>query len=400
MASELSGLTYRRPDYPTLPVVGGWRAPELLRAGTAPVERRRSRTIRSKARSRQHLLDQEVFRDVLTRERLRADRFEQPFALITVRADAGRESLQWANVADALEQAAGETAIVGWYEQDRELAVIVPELGSSPDVSARIVHNDVHRDLAARLSKADSSSLSVRMHVHALPNAAIVSGAAAPNVDLAPRHALPLIARAAKRALDITASLALLLVLSPLWLLIAVLVKLDSPGPILFRQTRVGLGARPFTMLKFRTMRWGSDVSLHRSFVTRLITGNEGSSAPGGLFKIVDDPRVTAVGRILRRSSMDELPQLLNVLRGEMSLVGPRPPLPYEVEHYKSWHWRRVLDAKPGITGLWQVTGRSRTTFDEMVRMDLRYASSTSLWTDLRILLATPRAVVTGKGAC
>ena len=117
------------------------------------------------------------------------------------------------------------------------------------------------------------------------------------------------------------------------------------------------------------------------------------------VFKIVNDPRVTPLGHFLRRSSLDEFPQFWNVLRGEMSLVGPRPPLPYEVARYKRWHRRRVLEAKPGITGLWQVTGRSRTTFDEMVRLDLRYARSYSLWTDLKILLATPRAVCSGKGA-
>jgi lipopolysaccharide/colanic/teichoic acid biosynthesis glycosyltransferase len=119
-----------------------------------------------------------------------------------------------------------------------------------------------------------------------------------------------------------------------------------------------------------------------------------------GLFKIVNDPRVTPIGRFLRRASLDELPQFWNVLIGDMSLVGPRPPLAYEVEQYQSWHRRRVMEAKPGVTGLWQVTGRSRTTFDEMVRLDLRYAKSNSVWTDIKILLATPRAVISGKGAC
>jgi lipopolysaccharide/colanic/teichoic acid biosynthesis glycosyltransferase len=117
-------------------------------------------------------------------------------------------------------------------------------------------------------------------------------------------------------------------------------------------------------------------------------------------FKIKSDPRITPIGHFLRKTSLDELPQLWNVFRGEMSLVGPRPPLQYELDQYRSWHWRRVLEAKPGMTGLWQVEGRSRTTFDEMVRLDLRYVRTRSLWTDLRILLATPRAVVTGKGAC
>jgi lipopolysaccharide/colanic/teichoic acid biosynthesis glycosyltransferase len=144
-----------------------------------------------------------------------------------------------------------------------------------------------------------------------------------------------------------------------------------------------------------------ADPALHQSYVRAFIrtgaTAAQGSTdAP---FKIPDDPRVTPIGRLLRQTSLDELPQLWNVLRGDMSLVGPRPPLPYEVEQYQPWHYRRVLEAAPGITGLWQVTGRSRTTFDEMVRLDLRYARRSSLWYDLRILLATPRAVLSGRGA-
>jgi lipopolysaccharide/colanic/teichoic acid biosynthesis glycosyltransferase len=143
-----------------------------------------------------------------------------------------------------------------------------------------------------------------------------------------------------------------------------------------------------------------SDPSLHCEFVTWFITSSQQANPQGhlGSFKLANDPRVTPIGGILRKLSLDELPQFWNVLGGEMSLVGPRPPLAYEVEQYKSWHARR-LEIKPGITGLWQVRGRSRTTFDEMVRLDLQYAKTCSFWTDVKILLATPRAVVSGKGA-
>jgi len=198
-------------------------------------------------------------------------------------------------------------------------------------------------------------------------------------------------------------SFALLAVLSPVLLVIAALVKLKSPGPIFFRQARIGQMMHPFMLLKFRTMRVDADHGIHHEFVTQFITSKSspaGKSGKDAFFKIADDPRVTSIGRILRRTSLDELPQLWNVLRGDMSLVGPRPPLQYEVDQYKSWHRRRVLEAKPGLTGLWQVTGRSRTTFDEMVRLDLRYAKMYSLWIDIKILLATPAAVFTGKGAC
>jgi lipopolysaccharide/colanic/teichoic acid biosynthesis glycosyltransferase len=170
---------------------------------------------------------------------------------------------------------------------------------------------------------------------------------------------------------------------------------------VLYRQVRVGRRGEPFEMLKFRSMFVNADPAIHQQYVSWYIkssgqverTGNE-------VFKLTADPRITPVGRFLRRTSLDELPQFWNVLKGDMSLVGPRPPLPFEVEQYQPWHRRRVLDAKPGVTGLWQVEGRSRTTFDEMVRLDLRYARTRSLWTDLRILAATPRAMITGKGAC
>jgi lipopolysaccharide/colanic/teichoic acid biosynthesis glycosyltransferase len=204
---------------------------------------------------------------------------------------------------------------------------------------------------------------------------------------------------AIKRGLDILCSLTLLLLLVPLIALIAILVKLGSPGPALFRQVRIGQTMKPFTMLKFRTMYVGVDHRVHHQFVSAFIKGGE-MSGGAGFFKLTNDPRITPIGRILRKTSLDELPQLWNVLRGDMSLVGPRPPLPYEIEEYKPWHRRRLLEAKPGITGLWQVAGRSRTTFDDMVRLDLRYAGSRSLWIDLKILLATPAAVISGKGAC
>jgi lipopolysaccharide/colanic/teichoic acid biosynthesis glycosyltransferase len=203
-----------------------------------------------------------------------------------------------------------------------------------------------------------------------------------------------------KRLLDIAGSAALLALLSPVFLVIAALIKVSSKGPVLFRQPRVGQCGRRFTMFKFRTMHVNADEAVHQQYVARFIeSGATATATSDKVFKIVDDPRVTPLGHFLRRSSLDELPQFWNVFRGEMSLVGPRPPLAYEVQRYKRWHLRRLWEAKPGITGLWQVKGRSRTTFDEMVRLDLQYAKTHSLWTDIKILLATPLAVVSGKGA-
>jgi lipopolysaccharide/colanic/teichoic acid biosynthesis glycosyltransferase len=194
-----------------------------------------------------------------------------------------------------------------------------------------------------------------------------------------------------------------LVMCSPLFLLIGVAIRLTSKGPILFRQQRVGQYGTPFTVLKFRSMYVNRDDGNHREYVTQLIAGSAEKRASNGqngtdegVYKLTDDERVTRVGSLLRRSSLDELPQLFNVLRGEMSLVGPRPALPYEVAAYDLWHRTRLLQAKPGITGLWQVSGRNRVTFDEMVRLDLAYARTWSPWLDIQILLRTPRAVVEG----
>jgi lipopolysaccharide/colanic/teichoic acid biosynthesis glycosyltransferase len=165
----------------------------------------------------------------------------------------------------------------------------------------------------------------------------------------------------------------------------------------------VGQYGKKFTFLKFRTMHAHNNSSIHEDYVRRFISGKVNSRISDRgqppVYKLVHDPRVTRLGRFLRKTSLDELPQFINVLKGEMSLVGPRPPIPYECDVYDLWHRRRVLEAKPGITGLWQVNGRSKTTFDEMVRLDLRYARSWSLWLDLKILLKTPQAVLFGEGA-
>lgn len=207
----------------------------------------------------------------------------------------------------------------------------------------------------------------------------------------------------AKRAIDFTLALLGLLLAVPIVIIIALLIKLDSSGPILFRQTRLGKNGRPFTFYKFRTMYHNADSEIHRRYIEALIrdqapaaTGE--TAAQSSIYKLTRDPRITRVGRLLRRSSLDELPQLLNVIQGDMSMVGPRPPLPYEVQNYQEWHKGRLATI-PGITGLWQVRGRSRVTFDEMVQMDLDYIASQSLSLDLKILVLTIPAILSGAGA-
>jgi lipopolysaccharide/colanic/teichoic acid biosynthesis glycosyltransferase len=202
-----------------------------------------------------------------------------------------------------------------------------------------------------------------------------------------------------KRALDIVLALFLLVLAGLVMLLIALMVKLDSPGPVLFRQKRVGKDGREFFMLKFRSMKTGNSESIHKEHVQRLIRENTKPEDVGAKsLKMANDPRITRVGKVIRATSLDELPQLLNVLGGEMSLVGPRPSVPYEYEMYKEWH-RHRLQVLPGITGLWQVKGRNQVSFDEMVLMDIDYIETMSPWLDLKIIIKTPLEMLAGVGA-
>lgn len=193
--------------------------------------------------------------------------------------------------------------------------------------------------------------------------------------------------RSLKRLFDVLIAIVMLVILSPLMLVTALLIKLTSPGPIFFKQQRVGFMGKVFTMYKFRTMEVSTDIKLHRDYVTDLVS----SERP--MIKIDDCHRLIPFGKIIRRLFIDELPQLFNVIRGHMSLIGPRPAIPYEVEAYHDWHMKRLL-AFPGMTGLWQVSGKNRLTFDEMVRLDIRYACECSFLMDMKILLMTPLAVI------
>jgi lipopolysaccharide/colanic/teichoic acid biosynthesis glycosyltransferase len=201
------------------------------------------------------------------------------------------------------------------------------------------------------------------------------------------------------RILDLAIAAIMLVLLVPLMLVIAAAIRIESAGPVLFRQKRIGRSQRPFTVNKFRTMREGASHKVHQEFVLSLIAGETPAAADGGpRFKLSSDPRVTRVGRVLRRTSLDELPQLLNVLRGHMSLVGPRPPIPYEVEHYPP-HWFGRFAVKPGVTGLWQINGRSAIPLEQMIKLDLEYVERRSVWLNIWILLRTVPAVLSLRGA-
>lgn len=346
-----------------------------------------------------YAIEAHLFRDILIREWRRADRFDQSFVLVLV--ESAPNVADWDEIIQRLARLTHDTDVIGWFERDRVLGLLWLDRDAPNAFAEREIENQVREELVR--SAHPTSGLSISVHVPRVAEA-LCGGSPADPVfqELRESQGHPAIRDAAKRMLDVVGSAALLVVLLPILVLITILVKLTSSGPIFFRQDRIGASGKPFTMLKFRTMRVDADHELHRQFVTAFIKSGAAASPSGdsGLFKIVNDPRVTFVGRVLRKTSLDELPQLWNVLRGDMSLVGPRPPLSYEVEQYKRWHYRRVLEAKPGITGLWQVAGRSRTNFDDMVRLDLQYVQNQSAWTDIKILLATPRAVISGKGAC
>ena len=344
------------------------------------------------------LLNEQLFRDTLFRERRRAERSDRPVELIFVtaqRRDHGSAEA-WRELVTAISSARRDTDLVGWLEERQTLGIIAPADARQHFGAG---HTDLFRTLEAHLPRG----FSIHICMHPAPDPSNREVRAIDSL-LAPTLYETRACRydTVKRLLDLLLSAALLILLSPLLLVVAALIKLTSRGPVLFKQERIGQMMRPFVMLKFRTMEVNAASAIHQEFVTAFISGrqSEEKTDPDRVFKIVKDPRVTSIGGFLRRTSIDELPQFWNVLRGDMSLVGPRPPLPYEVAQYKSWHMRRIAGAKPGVTGLWQVTGRSRTTFDEMVRLDLRYVKRRSLWTDLRILIDTPRAVISGKGAC
>lgn len=357
------------------------------------------------------VLAEDLFRRILCWERKRAERSRKSFLLMLMDAgtilQANRKQRVLTRILSALSCSTRETDVVGWYREGAVLGVIFTEIREADRPALQSL-------ASAKLSEALRASLGadgieqIRISFHFFPEDWDKSSTSRlSDAKLYPDLFEPNEARKycylVKRAMDIVGSIVALLLFSPLFALIALGIKLTSNGPVLFKQTRVGQYGTVFTFLKFRSMRAANDPGIHREYVRRYIAGKvdseRSSRCENVIYKIQEDPRITRVGKFLRKTSLDELPQLINVLKGDMSLVGPRPPIPYELEMYDTWHRRRVLEVKPGITGLWQVSGRSRTKFDDMVRMDLRYARSWSPWLDLMILLQTPPAVLSGDGA-
>lgn len=355
------------------------------------------------------VLSEQVFLRLLTLERKRSERSGRTFLLVVLDGASlfSRSRTAMAKVTSGLCASVRETDLIGWYRQDSAVGIILTELGSADRASIRRAMLDtLSSSLRGRIGAEQADQVLISFHFfpseHEGPSAGpMVDKRLYPEVHTERKSRR--FSRLVKRAIDIVGSFLALVLLSPLLAAIAVAIKLNSKGPVLFRQGRVGQHGVVFQFLKFRSMRTDSDPRMHREFINEFIRGSSNASSteshPAKVYKITDDPRVTRVGSILRKTSLDELPQFWNVLKGDMSLVGPRPPIPYELESYRTWHKRRIFEVKPGITGLWQVQGRSRTTFDEMVRLDLRYARTWSLLLDLKILWQTPRAIFSGEGA-
>lgn len=357
------------------------------------------------------LVGEESFARVLCLERKRAERSRKLLLLMLLdmrelsRRNGGTPTLK--KIASAVSSITRETDVNGWYKKDCILGVLFTELGESNKsaVGAPILSR-TRAALSLHLGPEQLKWIDISLNF--FPEdwdlgdpGQKINGALYPEQFTNGRaKSLP---QALKRAIDIVGSAAGLAILSPVFVLIGLLIKLTSKGGVVFRQKRVGQYGATFDMVKFRSMHAVNDPTIHKEYVRKLIAGEVDSNAEGQkkdqVFKLKEDPRITPLGKLLRKSSLDELPQLWNVLKGDMSLVGPRPPIPYELECYDIWHRRRLLEVKPGITGLWQVNGRSRTTFDEMVRLDLKYAKTWSLWLDVWILLKTPLAVLSGEGA-
>jgi len=356
-------------------------------------------------------LSEEIFLRMISLERKRSERTGRPFVLLLM--DTGRKIPSEKNgrllleILSALQAATRETDVMGWYEPNSVVGVMFTEITPDNNRILSTILSRISEVLRDRLTSEQFSRLKFSFHL--FPEEWDTQNPDRPSnptfyPDLHERNGLNWVSRGIKRLMDVSGSIVLLVLLSPIFFLIAAAIKLSSPGPVLFRQQRIGEHGTPFTFLKFRSMKVNNDATQHKEYVRQLIAGQAAKNPANGegkaIFKLTNDPRITPVGSFLRRTSLDELPQFINVLRGEMSLVGPRPPVSYEVEAYETWHRRRLLEAKPGITGLWQVYGRSRVGFDDMVRLDLQYARLSSPWLDLKILLQTPKAVIAGDGAC
>lgn len=353
-------------------------------------------------------ISEEAFRKMLAVERKRTERSGSPFLLLLL--DVGRQHNLSRNerilekIMTTLVSNIRETDVIGWYQDQVVIGILFTGLiGDDRNEILNTILVRVSRSLKNALSLDQFNQLSISFHFFpdewdhekpGRPSDETLYPEDSSTINSSRRYVIT------KRVMDIVGSIIAILSCLPLFVIIALVIKLTSKGPVLFIQQRVGQYGKCFSFLKFRSMYVDNNPAEHREYVARLIAGhaeaNTSSQSGATVFKLIGDKRITRIGRIIRKTSLDEIPQFINVLRGDMSLVGPRPAIPYEVAAYKTWHRRRVLNVKPGITGLWQVNGRNRIKFDDMVRLDIQYAKLHSPWLDLKIMMRTPAAIVKG----
>jgi len=345
------------------------------------------------------VFDRPCFLELLRIERYRSQRSGSPLSLFLLKLNSHNKgnSKDIFELYKVMKSILRETDIVGYLEPGT-LGVILPytDANGASKFETKITKNYINPDLTInRATFPDQIFDSLANHGCVSQDVLRIM------LDDKIKHSRTKLSL--KRLIDIVGSITALVLFAPLMLVTAMLIKLDSPGPIIFKQKRLGKKGMAFTFYKFRSMQAGNSAQVHKEFVMKLISGNHSEinngDAENPLYKIKEDPRITRVGKFIRKTSIDELPQLVNVLIGDMSMVGPRPPLAYEAEKYKSWHLNRILEMKPGITGLWQVDGRSRTDFNESVRLDLKYLHTWSLFLDVKILIKTVQEVLQCRGA-
>lgn len=344
---------------------------------------------------------EQAFQQKLVQERKRAERAGKPLMVMIISA-GGISNIEneafIRSLGEGLRSCLRETDICGAFGTNSAGAILTEVTAEKIKETKFAVAEKVREMLVARFAEEIAKGIIISFRV--CPEAGgddsafdmifypdITSGGIGKTTGLI-----------AKRVIDVVGSVGALLLLFPLFLLLPLAIRLTSNGPALFIQKRYGLNGATFNLFKFRTMYVDNDDGIHRRFVKDLIDGTL-SGSETAVYKITSDPRVTGVGRLLRTYSLDELPQFFNVLKGDMSIVGPRPPIQYEVESYSGWQRNRLIGKKPGITGVWQVSGRSSTTFDEMARLDLRYIRTWTIMLDIKIILLTPLVVLKCRGA-
>jgi lipopolysaccharide/colanic/teichoic acid biosynthesis glycosyltransferase len=356
------------------------------------------------------LISEDSFRNLISVERKRTERSGKPFMvmLLDISMFLNKSHLYIGNktisaptfdkIINAIIKVTRDIDIKGWHQTGKKLGILFTEI--SADCKHKIV-DKIIKSINSNLKPDQASKIKISCYWYPFDLSELdVFTTEMFYPDPASQKKIFVIA---KRIIDIIGSVFGLVLFSPVFIFASILIKLTSSGPVFFRQERVGKGGKIFRIFKFRTMMTKNDQAQHIEFMKQFIKGKtEGITdnlTGEKVFKITNDSRITMIGKFLRRSSLDEIPQFINVLLGDMSLVGPRPPIAYEVKEYDLWHCRRVLDCKPGITGYWQVVGRSQTNFDGMVRMDITYISKQSFLFDLKMIFKTPGALLNSKGA-